>query len=103
MGRYGRLCWQRIRINVFLPTTNRIQLSQIRVSEWSGNLAGQSKAVTGNFKDDFALFTNDDSVSGNIQSIKDGRMKIATSFGQHPIRLEKVNVIYMAKKGRWPN
>ena len=78
-------------------TTNRIQLSQIRVTEWNGNLPGQNKTVSGNAKDDFVLFTNDDSISGKLQSIKEGRMKIKTSFGELPVPLEKVDVIYMAK------
>jgi len=78
-------------------TTNRIQLSQIRVTEWNGNLPGQSKTVSGNAKDDFVLFTNDDSISGNLQNIKEGRMKIKTSFGELPVPLEKVEVIYMAQ------
>ena len=79
-------------------TTNRIQLSQIRVSEWNGNLSGQNRTVSGNVKDDFVLFTNDDSISGNLKTIKDGRMKIKTSFGELPIPLEKVHVIYLAKE-----
>jgi hypothetical protein len=78
-------------------TTNRIGLSQIRVSEWNGNLSGQNRTVPGNVKDDFVLFTNDDSISGNLKSIKDGRMKIKTSFGELPVPLEKVDVIYMAQ------
>ena len=82
-------------------TTNRIQLSQIRVTEWNGNLPGQSKTVSGNAKDDFVLFTNDDSISGDLNSIKDSQLKIKTSFGELPIPLEKVDVIYMAKEGRW--
>ena len=79
-------------------TTNRIGLSQIRVSEWNGNLSGQNKTVSGNAKDDFALFTNDDSISGNLKSISDSQMKIKTSFGELSIPLEKVDVIYMAKE-----
>ena len=79
-------------------TTNRIGLSQIRISEWNGNLSGQNKTVSGNAKDDFALFTNDDSISGNLKSISDGQMKIKTSFGELSVPLEKVDVIYMAKE-----
>jgi len=82
-------------------TTNRIQLSQINVTQWNGNLPGQSKTVSGNAKDDFVLFTNDDSISGNLKSIKEGQMKIKTSFGELPIPLEKVDIICMAKEGRW--
>ena len=81
-------------------STNPIRVSQIRVREWNGNLPGQNKVSTGDDKEDFVMFNNEDSITGSLIGIKEGQMKFKTSFAELPIPLENVDVIHLSKEGR---
>ena len=80
-------------------SANPIRISQIRVSEWNGNLPGQNKASTGDGKEDFVMFNNEDSITGSLVGIKEGQMKFKTSFAELPIPLENVDIIHLSKEG----
>ena len=84
-------------------TTNRIQLSRIRVTQWSGGLPGQAKPVAVNAKEDLVVFNNGDSISGKIESIKEGQMQIrSASLGNPLIPLEQVDTIHLAQQNTKP-
>ena len=56
-------------------STNPIRVSQIRIREWNGSLPGQNKVSTGDDKEDFVMFNNEDSIKGKLIGIKDGYIK----------------------------
>ena len=80
-------------------SANPIRISQIRVREWNGNLPGQNKVSTGDGKEDFVMFNNEDSITGRLVGIKEGQMKFKTSFAELPIPLENVDIIHLSKEG----
>lgn len=84
-------------------TTNRIQLSRIRVTQWSGGLPGQAKPAAVNAKQDLVVFNNGDSISGKIESIKAGQMQIrSASLGDQLVPLEQVDAIHLAQQNTKP-
>jgi hypothetical protein len=80
-------------------SANPIRISQIRVREWNGNLPGQNKVSTGDGKEDFVMFNNEDSITGSLVGIKEGQMKFKTSFAELPIPLKNVDIIHLSKEG----
>ncbi|MSR66922.1 MAG: hypothetical protein EXS24_06070, partial [Pedosphaera sp.] len=56
-----------------------VKLSNIRVTEWDGKMPVIS-STTGALKEDLARMVNNDTVSGSLKSIKDGKVQFATSF-----------------------
>jgi hypothetical protein len=84
-------------------TTNRIQLSRIRVTDWNGGLPGQAKPAAVNAKEDLILFNNEDSITGKIVSIKEGRIQIrSNSLGNPIVPLEHVDAIHLAQQNTKP-
>ncbi len=80
-------------------STNPMRISQIKVREWNGNLPGQNKISVDNGKEDLVVFSNEDSITGNLIGIKEGQMKFKTSFAELPIPLETVSTINLSKEG----
>ncbi len=72
-----------------------VKLSNIRVTEWDGKMPVVS-ATTGALKEDLARMVNNDTVSGTLKSIKDGKVQFSTSFAADlsiPIdRLSQVDI-----------
>ena len=71
-----------------------IRLSNIRIAEWDGNLpqAGGGKKL-GNGKDDYVQFKNDDSISGQVKTILEGKLTLATSFAEVPVEMSSISVL----------
>ena len=71
-----------------------MRLSNIRISEWDGNLpqAGDGKNH-GNGKDDYVQFTNEDSISGKAKTIRGGKLILATSFAEVPVEMTNVSIL----------
>ena len=71
-----------------------MRLSNIRISEWDGVLpqAGGGKNL-GNGKDDYVQFTNDDSISGKVKTIRDGKLILTTSFAEVPVEMNTISVL----------
>mgnify|MGYP001284042000 FL=1 len=80
-------------------STNPMRVSHIKVREWNGNLPGQNKISVDNGKEDLVVFSNEDSITGNLIGIKEGQMKFKTSFAELPIPLETVSTINLSKEG----
>ena len=74
-----------------------MRLSNIRIAEWDGNLpqAGGGKNL-GNGKDDYVKFKNDDSISGQAKTIRDGKLTLATSFAEVPVDMSSISVLELA-------
>ena len=66
-----------------------MRISALRIAEWDGRLPVAGNVV-GTGKEDFVLFSNEDSVSGNVLAIKDGKMTLQTSFAALDIPLQRV-------------
>ena len=79
-------------------SSNLIELSRIRVSEWSGNLPDGNKVITENGTEDFLLFANEDSMTGKLIGIEGGKIKFKTAFAELPIPLQTITRINMARK-----
>ena len=74
-----------------------MRLSNIRIAEWDGNLpqADGGKNL-GNGKDDYVKFKNDDSISGQAKTIRDGKLTLATSFAEVPVDMSSISVLELA-------
>ena len=84
-------------------TTNRIQLSRIRVTGWSGGLPGQAKPAVINAKENLVVFNNGDSISGKIEIIKEGRIQVrSVSLGDQLVPLEQVDTVHFAQQNNKP-
>ncbi len=74
-----------------------INLREIKVSEWDGSLIPPpTLATNSNLKNDFVLLKNQDSVSGTLQSVRDGKLVLAASFGPLDVPVQRVAQIIFA-------
>jgi len=78
-------------------SSNSVTINNISVSEWSGNLPNGNKITLDNGKEDFILFVNEDSVSGNLLSIHEGSITFKTNFAELPIPLKNISQINLAR------
>ena len=78
-------------------SSNSVTINNISVSEWSGNLPNGNKITLDNGKEDFILFVNEDSVSGNLLSIQEGSITFKTNFAELPIPLKNISQINLAR------
>ena len=79
-------------------SSNLIELSHIKISEWNGKLPDGNKSTTQNGTEDFILFANEDSVSGKLVGIENGKIKFKTTFAEIPIPIQTITRINMAHK-----
>ena len=74
------------------------RISNLSISKWDGALPNSSTNSNNTTKDDYVMFTNEDTISGNLIGIEKGVMKFKTEFAELPIPLNTVNYIHMAKE-----
>ena len=74
------------------------RISNITISKWNGDLPNASSSANTTTKDDYIMFNNEDSISGNLIGISEGTMKFKTEFAELPIPLNTVSHIHMAKE-----
>ena len=74
-----------------------VKLSGIRVTEWDGKIPANLPAASGKLSEDLARLVNNDSVSGVLKGIKDGKIAFTTSFASLDIPLERVGQIELAQ------
>ena len=79
-------------------SSNLIELSHIKISEWNGKLPDGNKSTTQNGTEDFVLFANEDSVSGKLVGIENGKIKFKTTFAEIPIPIQTITRINMAHR-----
>ena len=80
----------------FTGFTQPIKISQFRVREWNGRLPTDGEPASPNPKEDYIRLANEDSLSGSIISIREGRLNFKSSLGEFPVPFEKVGVIKFA-------
>ena len=83
-------------------TSSMIRISNIRVSEWDGRLPNQDvDSSGGDGKQDFVRLANDDSMSGEIGAIKDGKISVKMAFARKAIEipLARIDVVKFGNKG----
>lgn len=80
----------------FTGYTQPIKISQLRVREWNGRLPNDGEPASPNPKEDYIRLANEDSLSGQILSIREGRLNFKSSLGEFPVPFEKVGVIKFA-------
>ncbi len=69
-------------------TANTMRVSNLRLSEWNGNLPSDAEvAAGGDGRQDFVRLANDDSVSGQIAGIQTGRLALKTELSDKPIEI----------------
>ncbi len=78
-------------------SSNSVTINNISVSEWNGSLPNEKNITLDNGKEDFILFVNEDSVSGNLLSIQEGNITFKTSFAELPIPLKNISQINLAR------
>ena len=80
-------------------SSSHMRVSRIVIREWNGSLPGKNKASAGSDQEDFVLFNNEDSISGKLVGIEEGKMKFKTSFAELPgVPLQDVDTIHLAKE-----
>jgi hypothetical protein len=77
-----------------------IALRRIRISEWDGKRGLEDIAREPEQEKDLVVFQNADQVSGLIEAIADGQMKLATAFATMDVPLQRVQKIEMKTAGR---
>ncbi len=71
-----------------------VRISGIQITEWDGNLPKGNNAAAGDGKADFVEFINQDSLSGQVLSLKRGRLEIDAGFGDPvEVALERIGRI----------
>ena len=78
-------------------TSSQMKFSNITVSEWDGALPRQSLSVNVKGKEDFVQFGNGDSLTGQLQAIQNGELKMKSALGEFAIKLGKVASIHNAR------
>jgi len=74
------------------------RISNISISKWDGALPNNSTNANTTTKEDYVMFSNEDTISGNLIGIKKGVMQFKTEFAELPIPLNTVNYIHLAKE-----
>ncbi|SVC06914.1 uncharacterized protein METZ01_LOCUS259768, partial [marine metagenome] len=76
------------------------RISGIQIIEWDGNLPKGNNAAAGDGKADFVEFINQDSLSGQVLSLKRGRLEIDAGFGDPvEVALERIGRIDLKSRG----
>ena len=83
-------------------SSNPVTLSQIGLSEWNGKIPGGNNVTEQQGDQDFILFANEDSMSGKMISIAEGKMTFETPFAKLPIPLENITRVNLAKSTTEP-
>jgi hypothetical protein len=76
-----------------------VKIKEILVSKWSGKLPGKT-ASESDKENDTIKFSNDDVVSGKLQSIIDGKVTFKTEYAEMNIPVERVKEIVTAMNDR---
>lgn len=77
-----------------------VRVSDIQISEWDGNLPKGNNVAAGDGKEDFVEFINQDSLSGQVLSLKRGRLEIDAGFGEPvEVALERIGRIDLKGRG----
>ncbi|MDA0322687.1 MAG: hypothetical protein O2923_08230 [Verrucomicrobia bacterium] len=75
-----------------------LKLSKISIAKWSGKLPSD-ESVEGGANQDTIRFSNDDVISGTLQSISDGKMTFETSYATMSVPVERAKSIEFATAG----
>ena len=77
-----------------------VRISGIQIAGWDGNLPKGNNVAAGDGKADFVEFINQDSLSGQVLSLKRGRLEIDAGFGDPvEVALERVGRIDLKGRG----
>jgi len=84
---------------LFYSHQGDIKLSNIRVTQWNGSLGGNQAEKQKVKSKDSILFVNKDTVTGELKSIKDGKVLFETPFAPLTIPIERVSSITLGEEG----
>ena len=73
-----------------------IKISNIRISEWNGSKPVAVSGVNASPKQDTIRLVNDDTVTGTITRIEDGKIRIKSSFGEVSVPWSKSGLVQFA-------
>ena len=73
-----------------------IKISNIRISEWNGSKPVAVTGVNASPKQDTIRLVNDDTVTGTITRIEDGKIRIKSSFGEVSVPWSKSGLVQFA-------
>ena len=77
-----------------------LKVSNIRISQWDGSKPIATTDTTINPKQDTIRLVNDDTVTGTITRIEEGKVKIKSSFGEVAIPWTNSRLIQFAKSSQ---
>lgn len=84
---------------LFYSHQGDIKLSGIRVTQWNGSVGGNQSEKQKVKSKDSILFVNKDTVTGELKSIKDGKVLFETPFAPLTIPIERVSSITLGEEG----
>ena len=82
----------------YTRNTQPMRIRNIRISVWDGRLPDGNNVTSGTGKEDFVLFGNEDSISGQLLAIKDGKLQLKASFGKLDVPMARVSRIDMKQR-----
>ncbi|MCH2378749.1 MAG: hypothetical protein MK236_04930 [Pedosphaera sp.] len=74
-----------------------VKISNIRISEWNGNLPVRYENTLGINKQDSVRLSNNDTITGSVIGFRDNQVNIKTSFAEVNIPLTRVSIIQFAQ------
>lgn len=81
---------------LFQPQSRgNLKISEIKVSEWDGEIPTKN-AASRELKQDLLRFTNNDKVSGTLSAIADGNVQFKTTYATLTVPLKRVDQITMS-------
>ena len=83
---------------LFYSHQGDIKLSNIKVSQWSGAVGSNDTKLKAKEKDS-VIFVNKDTVTGELQSIKDGKVIFKTPFAPLTIPIDRISSITLGEEG----
>ena len=83
---------------LFYSHQGDIKLSNIKVSQWSGAVGSNDTKLKAKSKDS-VIFVNKDTVTGELKTIKDGKVIFQTPFAPLTIPIDRISSITLGEEG----
>ncbi len=75
---------------------SQLRITNLRISEWDGQLPAQLGAAAGEAREDSVRLMNRDTLSGGVTAVRAGKVTVKAAFGEVQIPLERIGRIEFA-------
>ncbi|MSR43021.1 MAG: PDZ domain-containing protein [Pedosphaera sp.] len=75
---------------------SQLRITNLRVSEWDGQLPAQLGVAAGDAREDSVRLMNRDTLSGGVTGVRAGKVTVKAAFGEVQIPLERIGRIEFA-------